>query len=464
MHVGHPYIPNTERIREEMLREIGITSIDDLFSDIPGEIRLKEPLRLPGPMSEIEVKRHVEAMLAKNKPFTKMLSFLGGGVWPHHIPAHIRSLLQRSEFLTAYTPYQPEISQGMLQALFEYQSMICELTGMDVANASMYDWATSLGEAALMCARVTGRRKFLVPTLMSPERSAVLKNYAVGPALEILKVGYDSRTGQLDLTDLRAKLGNDVAGVYVENPSYLGPLESQVEEIARATHEVGALFVVGVNPISLGLLKAPGDYGADIVVGEGQPLGNPVSFGGPLLGIFACRGEEKLIRQMPGRLIGMTTTLDGKMRGFTMVLQTREQHIRRERATSSICSNEALCAVAAAIYLATLGPKGLRELGKVCVANASYAMKKLNEIEGLRSPIFDAPHFNEFTLNCDRLGISIFDLNAELLKYEVQGGKPIKLEFPELGETSLMCTTELHTRQDIDRLVEVLTKITEAKR
>ncbi|MCS7131908.1 MAG: aminomethyl-transferring glycine dehydrogenase subunit GcvPA, partial [Hadesarchaea archaeon] len=333
---------------------------------------------------------------------------------------------------------------------------------MEVANTSMYDWATSLGEAALMCARVTGRRKFIVPALMSPERLAVLKNYAAGPALELIKVGHDGRTAQLDLTDLRAKLGSDVAGVYIENPSYLGPLEVQVEEIASITHEAGALFVVGVNPISLGLLKAPGDYGADIVVGEGQPLGNPVSFGGPLLGIFACRGEAKLIRQMPGRLIGMTTTLDGKTRGFVMVLQTREQHIRRERATSSICSNEALCAVAAAIYLATLGPRGLRELGKICAANASYAMRRLNEIKGLRSPIFDAPHFNEFTLNCDRSGMSILELNAKLLKYGIQGGKPIKQEFPELGETSLMCTTELHTRQDIDRLIEVLMKITEA--
>ncbi|MDI6819455.1 MAG: aminomethyl-transferring glycine dehydrogenase subunit GcvPA [Candidatus Hodarchaeaceae archaeon] len=461
--MGHPYVSNDARTREQMLHEIGVTNIDGLFADVPSEIRLKRPLNLPGPMSELETRRHVQAMLAKNKPFTQMLSFLGGGVWPHHVPAHVRSLAQRSEFLTAYTPYQPEISQGMLQALFEYQSMICELTGMEVANASMYDWATSLGEAALMCARVTGRRKFIVPELIGPERFATLQNYALGPALELVKVGYDRRTGQLDPSKLRAELGRDVAGVYIENPSYLGFLETQVDEIAAAAHEVGALFVVGVNPISLGLLKAPGEYGADIVIGEGQPLGNPVSFGGPLLGIFACRDDQKLVRQMPGRIIGMTTTLDGKTVGFVMVLQTREQHIRRERATSNICSNEALCAINVAIYLASLGPRGLRELGEICAANASYAIEKLNKIDGLLVPIFDSPHFNEFTLNCDRSNLSISSLNAKLLERGIQGGKPIREEFPELGETSLMCTTELHSGVDIDRLAEALTDVVRAK-
>jgi len=457
--MGHPYIPNVREIREQMLREIGATSIDELFADIPGKIRLKRKLKLPDAMSELEVRRHVQAMLAKNGPFTQMPSFLGGGVWPHHIPAHVRELVRRSEFLTSYTPYQPEVSQGMLQALFEYQSMICELTGMDVANASVYDWATSLGEAALMCARVTGRRKFIVPALINPERFSTLQNYTSGPGFELTKIGYDRRAGQLDLSQLRKELGGDVAGVYVENPSYLGFLETQVDEVAKAAHEAGTLFVVGVNPISLGLLKAPGDYGADIVIGEGQPLGNPVSFGGPLLGIFACRDDTRLVRQMPGRLIGMTTALDSRTRGYVMVLQTREQHIRRERATSSICSNEALCAVTAAIYLASLGPRGLRELGEACAANANYAMRKLKAIKGLKVPIFDAPHFNEFTLNCDGIGISVAKLNAELLKRGIQGGKPLRGEFPELGETSLMCVTEYHTKDDIDRLIDALVEI-----
>jgi len=462
--MGYPYIPNTREIRGQMLREIGAANIDELFADIPPQIRLKRKLKLPPAMSELEVKRHVQSILAKNNPFTQMLSFLGGGVWPHHVPAHIRSLVQRSEFLTSYTPYQPEASQGMLQALFEYQSMIAELVGLEVANSSMYDWATALGEAALMCARVTRRQKFIVPKLISKDRLSVLRNYASGPGLEVVEVGYDRRTGQLDLEQLRAELGGDVAGVYIENPSYLGFLEKQGDEIAAAAHKTGALFVVGVNPISLGLFKAPGDYGADIVVGEGQPLGNPVSFGGPSLGIFACRAELKLIRQLPGRLIGATTTLDGKARGYCMVLQTREQHIRRERATSSICTNEALCAVAAAIYLASLGPRGLRDLAELCANNASYAIKKINTIKGLRAPIFEAPHFNEFTLNCDDTRVSIQKLNAKLLKHGIQGGKPLRTEFPELGETALLCTTELHSRKDIDRLIDALTEVLGGRR
>ena len=457
--MGYPYIPNTREIRGQMLREIGAANIDELFADIPTQIRLKRKLKLPPAMSELEVKRRVQAILSKNKPFTQMLSFLGGGVWSHHVPAHVRSLVQRSEFLTSYTPYQPEASQGMLQALFEYQSMIAELVGLDVANSSLYDWATALGEAALMCTRVTRRRKFIVPKLISKDRLSVLRNYASGPGLEVVEVGYDHRTGQLDLKQLRAELGGDVAGVYIENPSYLGFLETQGDEIAAAAHKAGAIFVVGVNPISLGLFKGPGEYGADIVVGEGQPLGNPVSFGGPSLGIFACRDEPKLVRQLPGRLIGATTTLDGKMRGYCMVLQTREQHIRRERATSSICTNEALCAVAAAIYLASLGPRGLRDLAKLCASNASYAMKKLNAIKGLRAPIFDAPHFNEFTLNCDDTRVSIQKLNAWLLRRGIQGGKPLRAELPKLGETALLCTTELRSREDIDRLASALNEL-----
>lgn len=447
-----------------MLREIGVTNVEELFADIPPKVRLKHGLKLPPPMSELDAKRHVKSLLSKNKPFTEMPMFLGGGVWPHYIPAHVRSLVQRSEFLTSYTPYQAEVSQGMLQALFEYQSLVAELVGLDVANSSMYDWATAVGEAALMCARVTGRKKFLVPKLMSPERLSVLKNYTSGPALEIVEIGYDGVTGQLRMDELGGKLGEDIAGVYIENPSYLGFLETQVQEIAEKTRGAGALFVVGVNPISLGLLKPPGDYGADIAVGEGQPLGNPVNFGGPTLGIFACRNEQKLVRQLPGRLVGMTTTLDGNTRGYTMTLQTREQHIRRERATSNICSNEALCAVAAAIYLTSMGPSGLREVAETCASNAAYAMKKLQKVKGLKVPIFDSPHFNEFTLKCVKPELGIETFNDRLLELGVHGGTPVQGEFPELGETAVLCTTELHTKEDIDKLVEAAAKAVEGKK
>lgn len=457
--MAHPFIPNTKETREQMLREIGLSDAAELFKDIPPEVRLKNRLNLPPAMPELAVSNHVRAILSKNRSFTKMPTFLGGGVWPHYLPAHVRQVVKRSEFLTSYTPYQPETSQGMLQALFEYQSLIAELVGLDVANASMYDWATSLGEAALMCARITGRGKFIVPRIVSKDRLSVLKNYAAGPSLEIVEVGYDSESGQMDLSQLDGMVDKGTAGVYVENPSYLGFVETQVDEIAEIAHKNGALFVVGVNPISLGLLKPPGDYGADIVIGEGQPLGNPVSFGGPTLGIFACRDEQRFLRQLPGRLIGMTKTVDGSARGFTMVLQTREQHIRREKATSNICSNEALCAVAAAVYLVTLGPRGLRQLAEVCASNASYLMKRLEVIDGLRVPIFKSPHFNEFTIQ--RSSGSISQLNTELLKRGIHGGKPLFREFPELGESALVCTTEIHSKKNLDDFAEAVREIVE---
>jgi len=459
--MSHHYIPNFREIREEMLAEIGVGSVDDLFSDIPPGVRLKGPLNLPPKMSEQEVRKHVGGLLSKNVPVNRMPTFLGGGIWPHHIPAHVRAIVSRAEFLTSYTPYQAEVSQGVLQALFEYQSMICELVGLDVANASMYDWPTALGEAALMCARLTGRRRFLVPDLMSRDRLSVLRNYSSGAGMEIVEVGHDAGTGQLDLESLSRELNDRTAGVYIENPAYLGFLETRAQEIGEMAHRAGAMFVVGVDPISLGLLKPPGEYGADIVVGEGQPLGNPMSFGGPTLGIFACRGDERVIRSMPGRISGMTKTVDGKTRGFVMALQTREQHIRRERATSNICSNETLCAIAAAVYLASLGPEGLREVAEICASNARYLMKRLGGISGVRVPIFNSPHFNEFTLRLEGGGISVEVLNSELLKAGIHGGKPLKREFPGLGEASLLCTTEIHAKEDLDGLVEAVSRVTE---
>lgn len=459
--MSHRFIPNTRDIRAEMLEEIGLSDIKDLFVDIPEEIRLKRELNLPAQMPELDVGRHIVEISSKNKNFNQAPVFLGGGVWPHHIPAHVRSIVQRAEFLTAYTPYQPEVSQGMLQAQFEYQSLITELVGLEVANSSMYDWGSAAGEAALMSARLTGRKKFLVPDLISPERLSVIENYAVGPGLRIEKVSHDRKSGLIDLDELKKKLDRETAGVYVENPSYLGFLETQADEISEMAHSGGAVFVVGVNPISLGIIKPPGEYGADIVVGEGQPLGNPVSFGGPTLGIFACRGEQRFIRQMPGRIIGMTLAADGKTRGYTMVLQTREQHIRREKATSNICSNQALCAVAAAAYLATLGSEGLREVASICASNARYVMKRLSEIDGIQAPVFDSSHFNEFTLKCNKKGATIEKINSELLKRGVHGGKSIRGEFPELGETALLCTTELHSKRDIDKLVEATAEAVE---
>ena len=455
----HPYLPTSpEQIKKKMMEEIGIKSIEELYNDVPNEVKLKRELKIPGPMSEYEIMLHINKILSKNKSFYDMPMFLGAGCWPHYVPAVVQEIVNRSEFITSYTPYQPEISQGMLQSLFEYQSMICELTGMDFANSSMYDWASALGEAASMASRVTGRNEFLVPYYIHPERLSTLNAYAEPVGIKIIKIKQDLHSGQIDLSDLKKKISNKTAGVYIENPSYLGFLETQVDELSKISHEKGSLFIVGVDPISLGILKAPGDYGADIVVGEGQPLGNFMNYGGPLLGIFACKGD-RLLRQMPGRIIGMTTTIDGKQKAYCMVLQTREQHIRREKATSNICSNEALCAVAGAVYLSLLGPEGLKELCKTILIKSHYAIKRLSEIKGLKVPFFEAPHFKEFVVNFDNTGKDVKKIHEALLQNGIQGGKILKEEFPELGESSLYCVTEMHRKEDIDALVEKLEKV-----
>ena len=454
----HPYIPNSvAEIKEKMMEEMGIKSIEDLYADIPVEVRFKGELKVPGPYPEQEVKRRVESLLGRNKRL-RCPPFLGGGVWPHYVPAVVDEVVSRAEFLTSYTPYQPEITQGMLQTLFEYQSLICELTGMEVANSSMYDWATALGEAARMAGRLTRRSTILVPYLMSPNRLAVLRTYTEPVEMKVTQIDYDEATGLIDLEDLKEKINGETAAVYVENPSYLGFVEENVDAIAEVAHDAGALLIVGVDPISLGLLRPPGDYGADIVVGEGQPLGNHMNFGGPLLGIFACRGDRRMIRQMPGRIIGMTTTVDGSERGFVMTLQTREQHIRRERATSNICTNQALCAVAAAVYLSLLGPNGLRELAELITSRAHYAMRRIGELTGVRAPIFSSYHFKEFTVSFEK---SVEEVNRGLLARGIHGGKSLIEEFPELGETALYCVTELHSKEDIDLLVSALEEVLE---
>jgi glycine dehydrogenase subunit 1 len=462
-HLGkhnHPYIPNSQpEIKQEMMREIGIKNVDELYADIPKKYLLKKTLNLPEALSEFEVKKQVEALLSKNKTSNDMPIFLGAGCWPHYVPAVVKEIVQRSELLTSYTPYQPEISQGMLQALFEYQSMICELTGMEVANCSMYDWASALGEAARMASRIKGRSEILVPKIIHPERAATLEAYGEPTGISIEYLTYNTEDGLINLEDLKAKISDKTAAVYIENPSYLGFIEEHVDEISKAAHAHGALFIVGVDPTSLGILKPPGDYGADIVIGEAQPLGNPMNFGGPLLGIFACRDDLNMIRHMPGRIIGMTSTQDGSQRGFCMALQTREQHIRREKATSNICSNEALCAVASAVYMALLGPEGLRELGETIMYKANYAMQLFSKISNVRVPVFKSAHFKEFTVNFNEAGLTVKDVNKKLLQRRIHGGKDITKEFPEHGETALYCVTEIHSKEEIERLTEALEKI-----
>ncbi len=440
-----------------MMKELKIKSIDELYLDIPKQFRLNRRLNLPNITPESEVKRHIESILSKNKTCQQVTTFLGAGCWPHYVPAAVDNIMQRTELQTSYTPYQPEISQGMLQLLFEYQSLICELTGMDVANSSMYDWASALGEAARMTARLTGRREILVPKIIHPDRYATLTTYIEPAGINSKSVSYDRSTGLLNLWSLEDLISDKTAAVYIENPSYLGSIETQGSEIAEIAHNNGALLIVGVDPVSLGILKSPGEYGADIVIGEGQPLGNHMNFGGPLLGIYAIKDELAMIRQLPGRVVGLTNTLDGKDIGFCMVLQTREQHIRRQKATSNICSNESLCAIASAAYLSLLGPKGLRILGENIILRTHYATSLLSEIKGIETPIFQSQYFKEFTVNFS--GLEVQEVHDRLLELGIHGGKDVSTEFPELGNVALYCVTEVHSKDEIDRLAEVLNEI-----
>jgi glycine dehydrogenase subunit 1 len=442
-----------------MMQQIGITNIEELYSDIPGKYRLKRSLKLPQAMSELEIKRHVESLFKACTSCEDLPSFVGAGCWSHYVPAVVKEIVNRSELLTSYTPYQPEVSQGMLQILFEYQSMICELTDMDVANCSMYDWASSLGEAARMSARKTGRNEIIVPKIIHPERLATLHSYTEPVGIKVTQADYDRTTGQIQLEDLKRKISQDTCGIYVENPSHFGFIEEQVDEIARMAHNSGALFVVGVDPTSLGVLRPPGDYDADIVIGEAQPLGNAMNFGGPLLGIMATREDLSLVRQMPGRIIGLTASqVDGR-RGFCMALQTREQHIRRERATSNICSNEALCAVASAVYMALMGKEGMRELGEAIALRANYTLKLLSKVHGVKAPLFRSSHFKEFTVNFDNAHTTVSKVNAKLLKKNIQGGRNLSADFPELGQTELFCVTEMHTAEQIEELASAIADI-----
>ncbi len=433
----------------DMLRAMGLRSVDDLFQDVPPSVRLKG-LSLPSGLSEQEVVSHVTEILSANKTMADMPTFLGAGLYDHFVPAAVRAITSRSEFYTSYTPYQPEVSQGILQSLWEYQSMICELTGMDAANTSMYDASTALGEAARMSRRIHGGKIFLVPRALRWHRWSVLNNYTWGGGLLIKEVDYDRETGMVDLADLKKHLSEDVCGLYVENPNLFGRFEEQIADIRAATD---VPLVVGINPIAQAVLRTPSDFGADIVIGEGQALGTAVNFGGPLLGIFACRQEH--VRKMPGRVIGLTKDAEGR-RAFCMTLQTREQHIRREKAMSNICTNESLMAVAAVAYMAVLGSNGLRRVAVECMKKARDLAARIRGIPGYEAPIFKGPHFNEFTLRYEG---GYEKVHRTLLAKGVHGGMQHARHFRELRDIALFAVTERHTKRDLDRLVEALRSV-----
>ena len=460
MEYKHPWIPITKATEQEMLESIGKKSLDELFSNIPEKFLLKRDLDLPHSHSEIEVTRRIQELAGKNKPADNGRVFLGAGIGMHYVPAVVPALAGRSEFLTSYTSYQAEISQGMLQTLFEYQSLLAEILEIDVVNSSMYDMASAVAEAARMTVRVKkGKTKFLVPGTINPEHYKVIHTYTEPADIKLEKIDYDRKTGMMSLSDLKSKLDENVAGVYIENPSYLGFIETQVDEISKIVHDNDTLLVTGVDVLSLGLIRPPGDYGADIVVAEGQHLGSPMTFGGPLLGIFGCVNDRKLIYQMPGRLVGMTRTEEEPYEdGYVLTLSPREQHIRREKATSNICSNQALAAVTAAIYMSLLGPTGLKQVGETIAYNANYTAKMLNKISGVQAPVIGKFIWKEFVVQFEN-GITSKDVHQGLLKRGLHGGKILNDNFPDLGESMLFCVTEVHSKEDIDELIQAVEDI-----
>ncbi len=443
------YIPHTEAERRSMMEVIGIQDIDELFADVPADVRYPQ-LDLPQPMTEMEVMRELDMMAAENANLREFASFLGAGAYNHFVPAIVDTVISRGEFYTAYTPYQPEISQGTLQAAFEYQSMVAALTGMEVVNASHYDGATAVAEAAIMAVNVLRhkRRTIVVSPSLHPQYRQVLRTYTQGMEIKIIGDELDGNDfhALIDLCD------KDTALVIVQNPDFLGQLHTpqEMRDLADAVHAKGALLAVATDPIALGLLKPPGDYGADIVTAEGHVLGNSVSFGGPYLGIFAFR--QKYVRKSSGRLVGETIDVDGK-KGYVLTLSTREQHIRREKATSNICSNQALNALAAAAYLAAMGKHGLRKVAELSWHKAHYAAQQIAQLDGYEV-VGDKPFFKEFVVQCPR---PVAEINQYLLEeYGIIGGYDLSQEYPGLGDAMLLCVTEMNAREEIDDLVTAL--------
>ena len=433
------YVPSTAQERQEMLASIGLCSIDELFSHIPDSLKLKGELNLPSGKSELEVCRTMEHIAAQNIVFDSI--FRGAGAYDHYIPAIVKSVTGKEEFVTAYTPYQAEISQGVLQSIFEYQTMICELTGMDVSNASVYDGATAAAEAVNMCCE-RSRNVVFCSAAAHPDTIEVIKTYCWASGHEFVLV--PAKDGKTDWNSIVPQLDKKTSAcLYIQSPNFFGQIED-VQQAAEAVHTVGAKLIMGCNPIALGLYKTPAELGADIAVGEGQPLGMPLSFGGPYLGFMAT--TKAMMRKLPGRIVGETTDVDGK-RAFVLTLQAREQHIRREKASSNICSNQALCAMTAAVYLAAVGPEGLNQVANLCYQKAHYLMQQLTAIPGITLR-YQGPFFHEFVTDQG-------DANRILLKLEQEG---ILGGLPLSDGGILWCATEKNSKEDIDRMVGIIRK------
>ena len=442
------YLSLTERDREEMLAAVGVASVDELFRDIPGSVRFGRELDLPPALGEQELTRHLEELAARNVDTAQELSFLGAGIYDHYVPAIVDAVLQRGELLTAYTPYQPEMSQGVLQAIFEYQTAVCELTGMDVSNASGYDGTTVAADACFLAKHATGRSKVVLAEALNPQVRQVVKTYAPGFGLEVTEVPH--RGGITDPDELR-EAAQDAASVIFQQPNFFGCLEPAVD-LAAAANEAEALPVAHVDPISLGVLEAPGAYGCALAIGEGQGAGNYQSYGGPHYGFIAARSE--FIRRMPGRIVGETVDAAGK-RGYVLTLQTREQHIRREKATSNITTNQTLLALAGLVYLSWLGPEGLREMGETCLALGRYARERLQQA-GLEPVFPERTTFKEFAV---RVGRPAAEVVTEARRKGVHPGYALGRDYQGLDDALLVCVTERRTQADVDRLATVLAEV-----
>ncbi|MBI1901814.1 MAG: aminomethyl-transferring glycine dehydrogenase subunit GcvPA [Planctomycetia bacterium] len=446
-----PYLFNTPADQQAMLEAIGVRSLEELFALVPPDVRLARPLDLPPAMTEMELTAHMAALAARNDSAESKVCFLGGGSYDHFVPAVVDHVASRSEFYTSYTPYQPEASQGNLQVFFEYQTLITQLTGMDVSNASLYDGGSAATEAVLMALSTNRRRKVLVAASVHPEYRQVLATYERN--LDVQVVTIPTPDGSLRPENLAAAIDQDTSCLLLQHPNFFGCLED-VDRISKIVHDAGAVFAVSVDPISLGLLKRPGDYGADIVVAEGQSLGTPMQFGGPYLGILACR--EQFLRRMPGRLAGQTVDRRGN-RCFVLTLQTREQHIRREKATSNICTNQGLFALRASIYLAQMGPRGLREVAELCLQKSHYAQKQITA-GGRFQTKFARPFFKEFVVR-DTKG-RVESLIADASTQGFLAGVPLARFYPELADCFLVTVTEKRTRDEIDRLARLVRSAT----
>ncbi len=444
------YVPNTPAEQQAMLRAIGATTIEDVLKPIPDAVRLKRPLDLPAALRETDVRRLLTSMAEDNADLDHYISFLGAGSYDHIQPSIVPHLVKRAEFYTSYTPYQPEFSQGMLQATYEFQTMVCQITGMDVANASLYDGSTAVVEAALMAVGAGGRGEVLVSRALDPQYRATLRTYAHTRGFTVREIGLER--GVTSASELRAALNADTKAVIIQQPNFFGALED-VHAIEQATHATKALFVVAITePASLGAIQPPGAYGADIVAAEGMSLGSPIGYGGPALGLFATRTE--FVRRMPGRIVGKTLDDRGQI-GYALTLQTREQHIRRERATSNICTNQELLAIFTTVYLSALGKQGFAELGAQCLRKAHYAQQAICALDSFK-PAFDRPFYDEFAITCP---IPVERLNAELRDRGMIGGYDLSRDYPELENAALFCVTEARTRDDIDTLVSALEEI-----